>query len=312
MIALCSKNDPEDKELIISALKKYYGKLYSGDFTKCIITTRFNWLPKSENIKDICKELNIDTNTVAFFDDNSFEREEVKTNLPSVKVFSENEIEQAPDFPIFQTFGRLTSESLSRNQKYFDEQKRKYAQQKYGSDHFEEFLYSCEMNIEFRKAERSDLNRVIEILQRTNQMNATLKRMSENEIYNYFIENNIIVMSLEDKFGKYGLIGTCLYKKIDNILFIDEIALSCRAMGRKIEDALVQEIIYQAHTNNCNIIELIATKTSRNIQFFKVFTEAHFSEEFISNSNYKLYLNISNIEGRKFAPWLQVNKYSYN
>ena len=306
MIALCSKNDPEDKELIFNALKKYYGKLYSGDLTKCIVTSRINWLPKSENIKDICNELNIGIDAVAFFDDNPFERSEVKTNLPSVSVFSENEIEEAPDYPIFTGYGRLTNESLSRNQKYIEDKERKAAEKSFGADRFEEFLFNCGMKLNFHPAEKTELNRVMEILQRTNQMNATLKRMSEGEINNYYQQHHILVMSLEDKFGDYGLIGTCLYKKTDSTLFIDEIALSCRAMGRKIEDALIQEIIYQARILNCNRIELEATKTSRNIQFFKVFLDAQFKEEQLTEKNYKLFLEVDGIEGRKFAPWFKV------
>ena len=70
-----------------------YGRMHEK-----IVATRLNWLPKSENIRSIAEQLNIGLDTIAFFDDSPFEREEVRTALPEVHVFPDTAITEAPDW----------------------------------------------------------------------------------------------------------------------------------------------------------------------------------------------------------------------
>jgi FkbH-like protein len=307
-IALCSKNDPEDESLIMDVVKRY------GKLNEKIVATRINWNPKSANIQSIADELNIGIDTIAFFDDNEFERDEVSKTLPMVRVFKETDLNSAPELPIFHPLGDFTEENLTRVQKYKENIKRNSVQKKFGKDKFEEFLLSCKMRLEVRIAEPSELNRVAEILQRTNQMNATLLRMSSNEIQKYMRDEDksVHIIKLGDKFGNYGIIGTSLCKLNSRVLYIRELALSCRAMGRRIEDALLEELIGFANDKNFMELRIEVTKTSRNNQIIEVLNRVGFKElnKTNSNSQNQIVMNLdldNDRKGRKFAPWFRID-----
>ena len=303
-VCLCSKNDPEDEELILKVIKKYF--LLSD----CIVTNRINWNPKSENIKSIADELNININTIAFFDDSEFERTEVKNSLPEVQVFSDQDILVAPELPIFHQGGNITSESSKRVEMYKSNTKRTKAEKKFGIGNFENFLMDCDMRLETRQSNSDELDRIFEIIQRTNQMNATLKRLSLQESNKYFNDKNKTshIVKLGDKFGDYGIIGTALSRIENGTLIIDELALSCRAMGRRVEDALIEELIGYSKDNDLKNIQINVTRTSRNQQIFETLDRVGFKET--SNNkdkNIEMDLNIEKRKGRQFAKWFKID-----
>jgi len=303
-VCLCSKNDPEDEELIIKVIQKYF--LLSD----CIVTNRINWNPKSENIKSIADELNINVNTIAFFDDSEFERTEVKNSLPEVQVFSDQDILIAPELPIFHQGGNITLESSKRVDMYKSNTKRSKAEKKFGTANFENFLMDCDMRLETRQSNSDELDRIFEIIQRTNQMNATLKRLSLQESNKYFNDKNKTshIVKLGDKFGDYGIIGTALSRIENETLIIDELALSCRAMGRRVEDALIEELIGYSNDNRLKNIQINVTRTSRNQQIFETLDRVGFKET--SNNkdkNIEMDLNIEKRKGRQFAEWFKLD-----
>lgn len=311
LIALCSKNDESDKEGIFKLLDKLYKNTLARDFVSKILSSRINWLPKSQNILSISKEINIGVDSIAFFDDNQFEREEVSTNLPSVQVFSDKDLFIAPELPCFQPYGALSEEALSRNEKYAQDVIRKQEESKFSGDKFTHFLFQSGMIIRFHEAERFELTRVSEILQRTNQMNATLKRMDEQDVLNFYENNHILVMYLRDNFGDYGLIGACLYLISNSCLSIVEFALSCRAMGRKIEDAFIEEIIGIANDHSCSSINIKISVTERNNNFINCLKSHDFSQDLSidTNSNLNvLQLDLATKKGRAFAEWFTIEQ----
>tara|TARA_B100002019_G_C21272231_1_gene603028 strand:- start:3220 stop:5313 length:2094 start_codon:yes stop_codon:yes gene_type:complete len=304
-ICLCSKNDPEDEEIILSIIKKYFL------LAESIVTSRINWKPKSQNIESIAEELNIGLNTVAFFDDSEFERSEVSTSLPDVKVFTDKEILTAPELPMFHPLGNITSESSKRVEMYKANKERSAAENDFGNDNFESFLMSCAMRLEARTSNRDELDRIYELIQRTNQMNATLKRLSLNEIADYFNsdEKSSHIVKLGDKFGDYGLIGTALCSRKGKILHIDELALSCRAMGRRVEDAILEELIGFANDHNLDHIEINVTKTSRNNQILDTLERVGFTALKSSDEqNMMMTLDLNGRSGRNFAKWFTYDE----
>ena len=303
-VCLCSKNDPEDEELILKVIKKYFL------LSECIVTNRINWKPKSQNIKSIAEELNINTDAIAFFDDSEFERTEVITNLPEVNVFTDEDILEAGEFPNFHQLGNITAESSKRVDMYKSNKERAKLEATYGSDNFESFLMSCQMRLESRESNRGEIDRIYEILQRTNQMNATLKRLSLQEVNNYFESQNksAHIVKLGDKFGDYGIIGTALSKISQDKLIIDELALSCRAMGRRVEDALLEELIGYAKDKNLKIIEIHVTKTSRNQQILETLRRVGFVEgKEAQMDSLQMTLKLDKRDGRQFAEWFKLD-----
>jgi FkbH-like protein len=303
-IALCSKNDPEDEALILDTLRSY------GQLHEKVVATRFNWLPKSVNIQSIAEQLNIGLDTIAFFDDNPAERAEVAEALPEVHVFPETAIAEAPDWFMFHPSGDLSTESLSRVQMYREESQRSAAQAEFGADTdaFARFLHSSELRLETREAKPSELSRVAELLVRTNQLNATLKRLEAAEVVGYHESDRraVHIVKLGDRFGDYGMIGTALSELHDDELGIVELALSCRAMGRRVEDALLEEVIGHAADSGMRVVSIEVTRTSRNQQIFEALTRVGFAPDRSDADGierWSLELAESGRAGRDFAPW---------
>ena len=305
-LALTSKNDPEDEELVMETLRSY------GRMHEKIVATRLNWLPKSENIRSIAEQLNIGLDTIAFFDDSPFEREEVRTALPEVHVFPDTAITEAPDWYLFQPRGDLSVESLERVDKYREENARTEYQTSFSEDRsgFEAFLHKAQLRLELRPARAAEISRVADLLMRTNQMNATLKRLDATEALAFHErpDRSVHIVKLGDKFGDYGIIGTALTERRDNQLAIIELALSCRAMGRRVEDALLEEIIGYAADQDLEAITIDVTRTSRNQQIIETLERVGFAEAEPGAGRegtftWRLDITSTGRRGRDFAPW---------
>lgn len=166
------------------------------------------------------------------------------------------------------------------------------------------------MRLEARTSNQSEIDRIFEILQRTNQMNATMKRLSLSQVKDYYLEDNksAHIIKLGDKYGDYGIIGTALSSISKDTMIVDELALSCRAMGRRVEDALLEELIGFANERNLNIIEIVVTKTSRNQQIFETLRRVGFIDiERTDNSSSLMQLKVNSRKGREFAKWFKID-----
>ena len=182
------------------------------------------------------------------------------------------------------------------------------AESESGSD-FEDFLMSCEFRLEMRAPEPSELARVAELIQRTNQMNATLNRSDLSEIQRLFEDQDvtILISKLGDKFGDYGIIGVIIARINASIMSIQELAFSCRAMGRKVEHCLIEELIGLADSEDVTDIEIDVTKTSRNNQIISTLEEIGFIESEIGPDGMATFqLEIDEISGRRFPPWFTL------
>lgn len=309
-IAVCSKNDPEDEALILDTIRSY-SKLH-----EMIVATRFNWLPKSQNVRSIAEQLNVGLDAVAYFDDNAFERHEVASALPEVSVYPETAIGEAPDWHSFQPYGDLTPEAADRVEKYRQEGSRATFQATFAgtATGFEEFLHQCQMRLEARLVRDSEISRAAELLQRTNQLNATLKRLEVHDVQMFHrdSERAVHIVKLGDRFGDYGMIGTALSERRGARLHVVELALSCRAMGRRVEDALLEELIGFAADAGMDAITIDVTRTSRNHQIIETLERVGFAEqptEVDDSGPSCWYLDIatSGRRGRSFAPWFSLD-----
>jgi UDP-N-acetylglucosamine 2-epimerase (non-hydrolysing) len=270
IICVCSKNDESDKEEIIKYLK----------LDDIVMKYFVNWEQKSKNILNISKELNIGLESIAFFDDNSFERDEVKTNLPQVNVYKETDIENILNLPEFNDYN-ISKEGKNRNETYKTNEKRnendKVISLKY--DNYSDYLKTLNFKISFNKVaigDFSEIDRISELVHRTNQQNITLKRYSTQELKDIIKNNdsNIITIKLCDKFGDYGMIGVIIME--DDLIM--EFAISCRALGKQVEECLFTFI------NNINIekykkIKIECKRTEKNSSFFDKFINFGFYEE---------------------------------
>jgi FkbH-like protein len=125
-----------------------------------------------------------------------------------------------------------------------------------------EYLAKLQMIVTIEEANNMNIPRIAQLTQKTNQFNMTTRRYQEDDILNKIKQDYMVVaVKVEDKFGDNGIIGVIIVEKGEQWR-IDSFLLSCRVIGRKVEDTLLAYVLYQARKHNCGTIigEFIPTK----------------------------------------------------
>lgn len=250
-----SKNQEDDA---VAELKR----LGIDDF---FVYKMINWSPKSQNIKKIADALNLNLNSFAFIDDQVFERTEVLNAIPCIRTYNETEATTILDLPEFDT--PITNDSKKRREMYQTEAKRAQIKNSFSGTNTD-FFKSCQMVVTAERPDSSEkIKRSYELLQRTNQLNLSGIKYSEDS-FNYLINNSYKTSSVcffcKDKFGDYGQIGFISLFKKGTTLEVREFAMSCRVMGKYAENAICDWLCSVANNNNCEKVIFIGRKTDRN------------------------------------------------
>jgi FkbH-like protein len=158
----------------------------------------------------------------------------------------------------------LTEEDKNRGQIYAAQRKRDQFQQSCAT--LEDFLKSLEMVVSIHPAGKDDIKRVAQLTQRTNQFNLTTRRYTEADIAAMAQNKNwrIYVLGLKDKFGDNGTVGLALVEIQPKQWRIDTFLMSCRVIGRQVEDALVDRICRDAAKTGCMTISAEYIRTAKN------------------------------------------------
>lgn len=233
ILALCSKNNEED---VYSVLDHHPASLLHREH---FAVSRINWSDKADNILDIVRELNIGLDSCVFIDDSPTECERVRLALPQVTVLQvPNPLYTYPSIlfreGLFDTLA-VHAEDANRNVKYQQEAKRQEIFKK--SQTVSDYLASLGLIATIRPVNESDLVRVTQLTQKTNQFNLSTKRYTQQQIENFHADENSAVFSLQaqDKFGDYGLTGVLIAKREADRGIIDSFLLSCRILSRQLE-----------------------------------------------------------------------------
>jgi FkbH-like protein len=244
LLAICSKNNPDDA---IEAIDKHPGMLLrSNNFA----AMRVNWGDKSQNIREIAEELNIGTDSLAFLDDNPFEREQVRAALPEVTVIevAANPVEYAAsvrDCPVFERL-TLSEEDQQRTVMYAEQRQRASAEHSFQSK--EDFFRFLEQEAELSPVSDLTLARIAQLTQKTNQFNLTTRRYSEAQIAEMSKQPgwHIFSIRVRDRFGDHGLVGVAIAHDEGEQCEVDTFLLSCRVIGRTVETALLAHLAKSA------------------------------------------------------------------
>jgi FkbH-like protein len=237
LLAILSKNNKDDAMEVFEKRTEMILK------PKHFADMQINWEPKSKNLDIILKNLNLSSAGVVFLDDSHFEREEIRYSFPDIVV---------PDFPEephdFVTqlvrsgqFMIVSSnkEDSKRQESYKLERQRNI--NKTQSNNLTEFYRSLELALEAQAIQSDNKARTLDLLSKTNQFNLTTRRHSPQVLEHIVAIQGAYsrVFHLRDKFGNYGLIGVILTTpQEDTVLVVDSWVLSCRAMGRTVENAM--------------------------------------------------------------------------
>ncbi len=237
ILAICSRNNADDG---LEVLATHPHMLLRPEHFAAV---RINWDDKVENLRRIADELNIGLHSLAFLDDSPAEREAVRDQLPDVAVI---DLPADPtlyaqalrDSPLFERL-TLSDEDKARGRYYAEQRQR--SELRCGTRSLEEFYVSLRMKAEVKTADSSALARVAQLTQKTNQFNVTTHRRTEQELVELTRDPRVHVLTLRlaDRFGESGLVGVSMWRRHGDCGEIDTFLLSCRAIGRSVETALL-------------------------------------------------------------------------
>ena len=281
------------------ASKNYYSdaiaRLKELEIDKLFVYPQISYTPKNIMIKKIIDFINIDQENVAFIDDDQFELDEVKNHFKSIKIYQSNEATKLITYDEL-NFDSISSDGKKRTEYLKVKEKRNFAEENFKGEK-EEFLRNANTNIIIEKFSNNHIDRVYELINRTNKynnFNKQIKTKSDILEYSNNVSNTVLVFKMNDIYGEYGTIGTMFYKIEDNKMYIDLFSISCRILGRGIAIAIFSNIINSLISEK-TIKEVIChveyTKKNRetivllNLLDFKLINDKNDDKEFVLNRN---------------------------
>jgi FkbH-like protein len=262
LLAICSKNNPDDA---LEVLGRHPGMILRREHFSCL---RINWNHKVDNLRAIAEELNVGTEALAFVDDNPFEREQVRSQMPEVTVI---ELPADPagyakalrESPVFERL-TISDEDRLRSTYYAGQHQRAELEKSVRSR--EDFYYALEQEAEIAPVGPLTLARVAQLTQKTNQFNLTTRRYTEEQLTRLIADpdNWAFSLKLKDRYGDNGLIGVAILRRLDENLEIDTLLLSCRVIGRTVETALISFLAEYARSQGARELEGWFFPTAKN------------------------------------------------
>ena len=272
--SIVSKND------IIEAEEKLK-ELGISDY---FVMPQINWNPKSHNLQNLAKNMNIGLDTICFVDDNPFEIEEVKHGCPEVLCINVKDITYMDVLDCFDV--EITSESSKRRETYKMLEKEHSEMEKWDGS-IDDFLKQCNITIEVKRPAVEELARCHELLQRTNQLNASGRRLNYEELLAIYNSDKYLCYRIKckDKFGDYGIVGFSIYDITDNT--ITDFVISCRVANKTIEQTFIREMA--KNTNTISTIKIRYLKTNKNGPLFNVILDMNMELVGSSDNGIEIY-----------------------
>ncbi len=252
---------------------------------------KINWTDKAKNIVDLAFDLNLGLQSVVFIDDNPLERARVRESLPEVLVpeWPEDKLLYPSALVALRCFDApaLSREDAERTQLYASEKRREELKRDVGS--IEQWLSGLEIRVRAEPLGPTNLARTTQLLNKTNQMNLSTRRLTEVELTEWAKGpgRGLWAVSVSDKFGDAGLTGIVSLEANGAGARIVDFVLSCRVMGRKVEETMVHLAVARARELGLGTVEAVLLPTSKNkpcLDFWKGSGFARDGERFHWNS----------------------------
>lgn len=263
VLAVCSKNTDE---IAREPFEKHPEMLLKLEH---IAVFQANWEDKATNIQAIAKELSLGLDAMVFLDDNPAERGLVRKLLPQVAV------PELPEDPAYYArtlaaggyFEAVTfaSEDLQRADYYQDNAKRATLQKQAGG--VEAYLASLDMTITFQPFDTTGRARIVQLINKSNQYNLTTHRYTDPEVEAAERAPDVFTLQvrLADIFGDNGMISVVICRPSEpGVWEIDTWLMSCRVLGRRVENMVLREILAHAHEAGIRKLVGVYLPTDRN------------------------------------------------
>jgi FkbH-like protein len=263
VLAVSSKNDDETARM---PFRQHPEMLLREEY---IAVFQANWNDKATNIVAIAKELSLGLDSIVFLDDNPVERNLVRQLLPEVAV---PEMPQDPALyartlsaaGYFESIS-FSDEDVSRARFYQDNAKRVSLQTKVGD--LDAYRASLQMEITFQPFDDVGRARITQLINKSNQYNLTTKRYTEPEIAAVQHDPRCFTLQvrLSDTFGDNGMISVIICRQRSNSVWeIDTWLMSCRVLGRRVEQMVLREILEHARRHGIRKLIAIHLPSGRN------------------------------------------------
>jgi len=262
ILTICSKNDLAD---VLQVFREHSGMILQEEHIACF---QVNWENKPDNIRQIAEKLNIGMDSMVFVDDSSLELEAVKAILPEVTVIRYDRERMYREFSCFHLKENPDyKEVIKRNETYRTEMYRQEIKEK--CDSYSDYLSALEMKVDIHEVQPAEFGRIAELTQRTNKCtNGVRCAVSDIKEWAVCKDVHLYTVTLADKFSDMGIVGT--FGVRDSKLFL--FSLSCRALGRELEDKMLNHIQERYRVTGFDFID---TGKNENIKmiFREIFPE---------------------------------------
>jgi FkbH-like protein len=253
ILAVCSKNDEANAVRPFEHRSEMILKLTD---IACFVA---NWEDKASNLRLIAKQLNIGLDSLVLLDDNPVERDLIRRELPMVAV------PELPEDPAgfvhclsaagyFETLS-ITNEDRERALQYRANRARRELQE--SATDLKGFLKSLKMKLVWSRFAINDIKRLVQLINKTNQFNLTTRRYAEADVRALMRDPNVLTLQLRllDVYGNSGIIALLIGKRNQQaVLEVDTWLMSCRVLGRQVEQATLSILAERARDMQCSHI----------------------------------------------------------
>jgi FkbH-like protein len=307
ILALCSKNNEQD---VLQVLNTHPEMLIKQ---KHLATWQVNWDDKATNLRRLAEELNIGLDSFVFVDDSDFEVNWVREQLPEVSVIhlkgnTSNYRSLLSSFGYFDAL-TFTSEDRRKNEMYGEARVRRQLESSASS--MEDYLVNLGLEAQIGIPAPSDIARCSQLTQKTNQFNLTTIRYSEGQIRDLIDNPNadVFCLRVKDKIADLGLIGVAIVKYEAQIATIESFMMSCRAIGRGAETALLAFIAETAKlAHGKNSLQAKYLHTPKNESLVSSFYKDHYFElvsQSEKDTNWSFNLQSNDLN---YPQWIKIVK----
>jgi FkbH-like protein len=227
-----------------------------------------NWDDKAANVGRVAERLNIGLDSIVFIDDNPAERQVVRQLLPAVEVVqlpseASGYVRAVSDTLLFEA-AAVSSEDLSRAVQYQARAAAAELEQQAGS--LEEFYASLDMQALVAPFDELNLGRIVQLIGKTNQFNVTTRRHGMADVRRFMNDGRYVTLylRLRDRFADHGLVALLIAEQKDDVLEIDTWLMSCRVIGRTLEDEMFRSLCEIARERKCACLRGTFIPTDKN------------------------------------------------
>jgi FkbH-like protein len=277
LVVAASKNNPADVDEVLERHPAMV--LRRDDFA----ALRVSWEDKATSLRELADKLDLGLDSFVFLDDNPVERDWVRAALPEVLVpeLPDDPVERPSFLRRAQWFRRIsvTGADAARTESYRAQSRRRELRGTVAS--FDDFLAELGQEAVVEPLHEGSLARAAQLAQRTNQFNLTTRRYSVAELEAIAADPaaEAYTLALSDRFGDSGITGLAILRFLDGTAEVDTLLLSCRVLGRRVEDAFLAFLAERARERGARSLVGRYVESPRNEQVRSFYADRGFAAD---------------------------------